>query len=82
MKEKLASDKEKQGHETCTKGLKVATFGRWELKPPTQHNYKILADCLCEQDIHVCTVTGLPVEGLLNHTTKDGKVQVVWARGG
>ena len=45
-------------------GLKLATFGWWEIVLPTQQNYTRLQNRLLIEGIHICAVTGLPAQHL------------------
>ena len=45
-------------------GLKLATFGWWEIVLPTQKNYTKLQNRLLMEGIHICAVTGLPAQHL------------------
>ena len=45
-------------------GYTVATFGWWELRPPTRTNLAELIAALRQRSIGLCAVTGLPMYGL------------------
>ena len=45
-------------------GLKLATFGWWEIVLPTQRNYTKLQIRRLMERIHICAVTGLPAQHL------------------
>ena len=47
------------------KGLNLATFGWWEIASPTLENYARLEAQLIGHQVHVCTVTGMPVQGIV-----------------
>ena len=47
-------------------GLKVATFGWWEIVLPTPNNYTRLHNRLLMEGVHTCAVTGLPTQQLGN----------------
>ena len=45
-------------------GLKLATFGWWEIVSPTPKNYAKLQNRLLMEGVHICAVTGLPTQHL------------------
>ena len=59
-------------------GLKLATFGWWEIVLPTPKNYTKLQDRLLMEGVHICAVTGLPTQHLgmtCRMVTISGKAQ-------
>ena len=47
------------------KGLNLATFGWWEIASPTLETYARLEAQLIGHQVHICTVTGMPVQGIV-----------------
>ena len=46
--------------------LNLATFGWWEVIPPTLENYARLEAQLKKHHVHVCTITGMPVQTVIH----------------
>ena len=57
-----------QTAESITKGpaIKLATFGWWEVAPVNGSTLRALTGTLARLGIHICVVTGLPVEQALD----------------
>ena len=54
-------------------GLNLATFGWWEIAYPTLENYARLEAQLSKYQVHICTVTGMPVQGIVQAIQELGR---------